>query len=125
MVRVASSTPPPDGDPAAAGAAGAAQAARRDASICQLSCGGGYWSHEGDVPGYNTIGAVSSDRRTAVVLSVNSNADAALADRCPATSGRGAQNPQMPGPAKHIKRGSAGPARVETVWQGIRWRDTR
>jgi len=26
-----------------------------------LSCGGGYWSHEGDVPGYNTIGAVSSD----------------------------------------------------------------
>ena len=40
-----------------------------------LSCGGGYWSHEGDVPGYNTIGAVSSDRRTTVVLSVNSNVD--------------------------------------------------
>jgi hypothetical protein len=29
----------------------------------------------------------------------------------------------MPGPAKHIKRGSAGPARVETVSQGIRLRD--
>jgi D-alanyl-D-alanine carboxypeptidase len=40
-----------------------------------LSCGGGYWSHEGDVPGYNTIGAVSSDSRTTVVLSVNSNID--------------------------------------------------
>jgi hypothetical protein len=53
------------------------------------------------------------------------NADAVLADRCPATSGRGAQNPQMLGLAKHIKRGSAGPARVETVWQGIRLRDTR
>ena len=40
-----------------------------------LSCGGGYWSHEGDVPGYNTIGAVSSDGHTTVVLSVNSNVD--------------------------------------------------
>jgi D-alanyl-D-alanine carboxypeptidase len=40
-----------------------------------LSCGGGYWSHEGDVPGYNTIGAVSSDGRTTVVLSINSNVD--------------------------------------------------
>jgi D-alanyl-D-alanine carboxypeptidase len=40
-----------------------------------LSCGGGYWSHEGDVPGYNTIGAVSSDGRTTVALSVNSNVD--------------------------------------------------
>jgi Beta-lactamase len=35
----------------------------------------GYWSHEGDVPGYNTIGAVSSDGRTTVALSVNSNVD--------------------------------------------------
>jgi hypothetical protein len=34
-----------------------------------------YWSHEGDVPGYNTIGAVSSDGRTTVVLSINSNVD--------------------------------------------------
>ena len=41
----------------------------------QLSCGGGYWSHEGDVPGYNTIGAVSSDGRTTVALSINSNVD--------------------------------------------------
>ena len=40
-----------------------------------LSCGGGYWSHEGDVPRYNTIGAVSSDGRTTVALSVNSNVD--------------------------------------------------
>jgi D-alanyl-D-alanine carboxypeptidase len=40
-----------------------------------LSCGGGYWSHKGDVPGYNTIGAVSADGRTTVVLSVNSNVD--------------------------------------------------
>src|SRR5215472_4578661 len=40
-----------------------------------LSCGGGYWSHEGDVPGYNTIGAVSSDGRTTAVLSINSNVD--------------------------------------------------
>jgi D-alanyl-D-alanine carboxypeptidase len=40
-----------------------------------LSCGGGYWSHEGDVPGYNTVSAVSGDGRTTVVLSVNSNID--------------------------------------------------
>ena len=40
-----------------------------------LSCGGGYWSHEGDVPGYNTIGAVSSDGRTTPVLSLDSNVD--------------------------------------------------
>lgn len=40
-----------------------------------LSCGGGYWSHEGDVPGYNTVGAVSSDGRTTVTLSINSNVD--------------------------------------------------
>jgi D-alanyl-D-alanine carboxypeptidase len=40
-----------------------------------LTCGGNYWSHEGNVPGYNTIGAVSSDGRTTVVLSLNSNVD--------------------------------------------------
>jgi D-alanyl-D-alanine carboxypeptidase len=40
-----------------------------------LTGGGSYWSHEGDVPGYNTIGAVSSDGRTTVVLSINSNVD--------------------------------------------------
>ncbi|HEU5387863.1 MAG TPA: serine hydrolase domain-containing protein [Streptosporangiaceae bacterium] len=40
-----------------------------------LTCGGVYWSHEGDVPGYNTVGAVSSDGRTTVVLSLNSNVD--------------------------------------------------
>jgi D-alanyl-D-alanine carboxypeptidase len=40
-----------------------------------LTCGGIYWSHEGDVPGYNTVGAVSSDGRTTVVESINSNVD--------------------------------------------------
>jgi D-alanyl-D-alanine carboxypeptidase len=40
-----------------------------------LTCGGGYWSHEGDVPGYNTVSGVSADGRTTVVLSVNSNVD--------------------------------------------------
>ena len=50
-----------------------------------LSCGGGYWSHEGDVPGYNTIGAVSSDGHTTVVLSINSNVD----DPVLAAEGRG------------------------------------
>lgn len=40
-----------------------------------LTGGGSYWAHEGDVPGYNTIGAVSSDGRTTVVESVNSNVD--------------------------------------------------
>jgi D-alanyl-D-alanine carboxypeptidase len=40
-----------------------------------LSCGGFYWSHEGDVPGFNTIGAVSADGRKTVVLSLNSNVD--------------------------------------------------
>lgn len=40
-----------------------------------LTGGGSYWSHEGDVPGYNTIGAVSSDGKTTVVLSINSNVD--------------------------------------------------
>ena len=40
-----------------------------------LTCGGVYWSHEGDVPGYNTVGAVSSDGRTTVVESINSNVD--------------------------------------------------
>ena len=40
-----------------------------------LTCGGSYWSHEGDVPGYNTIGAVSSDGRTTVALSLDSNVE--------------------------------------------------
>ena len=40
-----------------------------------LTCGGHYWSHEGDVPGYNTIGAVSSDGRTTVALSLDSNVE--------------------------------------------------
>jgi D-alanyl-D-alanine carboxypeptidase len=40
-----------------------------------LTCGGVYWSHEGDVPGYNTVSAVSADGRRTVVLSINSNVD--------------------------------------------------
>jgi len=40
-----------------------------------LSCGGFYWSHEGDVPGYNTVGAVSADGRRTVVLSLDSNVE--------------------------------------------------
>ena len=40
-----------------------------------LTCGGYYWSHEGDVPGYNTIGAVSANGHRTVVLSLNSNVD--------------------------------------------------
>jgi D-alanyl-D-alanine carboxypeptidase len=40
-----------------------------------LTCGGYYWSHEGDVPGYNTIGAVSANGKRTVVLSLNSNVD--------------------------------------------------
>lgn len=40
-----------------------------------LSCGGFYWSHEGDVPGYDTVSAVSADGTRTVVLSLNSNVD--------------------------------------------------
>jgi D-alanyl-D-alanine carboxypeptidase len=40
-----------------------------------LTCGGGYWSHEGDVPGYNTASGVSEDGRTTVVISLDSNVD--------------------------------------------------
>jgi len=40
-----------------------------------LTCGGFYWSHEGDVPGYNTVGAVSADGRKTVVLSLDSNVE--------------------------------------------------
>jgi D-alanyl-D-alanine carboxypeptidase len=59
-----------------------------------LTCGGAYWSHEGDVPGYNTIGAVSRDGRTTVVLSLDSNvedpqlaAEYALVDHVMCSSG--------------------------------------
>jgi D-alanyl-D-alanine carboxypeptidase len=59
-----------------------------------LTCGGTYWSHEGDVPGYNTIGAVSRDGRTTVVLSLDSNvedpqlaAEYALVDHVMCSSG--------------------------------------
>ena len=63
--------------PAAAGDVATVPGSRYGLGIFStpLTCGGVYWSHEGDVPGYNTVGAVSSDGRTTVVESVNSNVD--------------------------------------------------
>lgn len=40
-----------------------------------LSCGGGYWSHAGDVSGFSTRNAVSDDGRTTVVISISTSAD--------------------------------------------------
>jgi D-alanyl-D-alanine carboxypeptidase len=40
-----------------------------------LSCGGGYWTHDGDVPGYSTVSGVSADGRTSVVISMSVAAD--------------------------------------------------
>jgi D-alanyl-D-alanine carboxypeptidase len=40
-----------------------------------LSCGGGYWTHDGDVPGYSTVTGVSADGRTTAVISVSAAAD--------------------------------------------------
>lgn len=40
-----------------------------------LTCGGGYWAHEGDVPGFSTRTAVSKDGRTTVVISISTSAD--------------------------------------------------
>jgi D-alanyl-D-alanine carboxypeptidase len=63
--------------PADAGDAASVPGSRYGLGIFRipLTCGGFYWSHEGDVPGYNTIGAVSADGRKTVVLSLNSNVD--------------------------------------------------
>jgi D-alanyl-D-alanine carboxypeptidase len=63
--------------PADAGDAASVPGSRYGLGVFQtpLTCGGFYWSHEGDVPGYNTIGAVSADGRKTVVLSLNSNVD--------------------------------------------------
>jgi D-alanyl-D-alanine carboxypeptidase len=36
-----------------------------------LSCGGGYWAHYGDVPGYITGNGVSDDGRRSVVVSLS------------------------------------------------------
>jgi D-alanyl-D-alanine carboxypeptidase len=36
-----------------------------------LSCGGGYWTHDGDVPGYSTVTGVSADGRTTAVISMS------------------------------------------------------
>jgi D-alanyl-D-alanine carboxypeptidase len=40
-----------------------------------LSCGGGYWGHDGDVPGYSTVSGVSANGRTTVVISISVTAD--------------------------------------------------
>jgi len=40
-----------------------------------LTCGGGYWTHDGDVPGFSTKNAVSADGRTTVVISMSASAD--------------------------------------------------
>ena len=63
--------------PADAGDAASVPGSRYGLGIFRipLTCGGFYWSHEGDVPGYNTIGAVSADGRKTVVLSLDSNVE--------------------------------------------------
>jgi D-alanyl-D-alanine carboxypeptidase len=40
-----------------------------------LTCGGGYWTHDGDVPGYSTKTGVSTDGRTTAVVSISTSAD--------------------------------------------------
>ncbi|MBL7512395.1 beta-lactamase family protein [Frankia sp. CNm7] len=40
-----------------------------------LSCGGGAWTHNGDVPGFHTVSAVSEDGATTAVVSLNVNAE--------------------------------------------------
>lgn len=40
-----------------------------------LSCGGGYWSHAGDMPGFSTRTGVSADGRKTVVISVSTSAE--------------------------------------------------
>jgi D-alanyl-D-alanine carboxypeptidase len=42
-----------------------------------LSCGGGYWRHGGNVPGYTTMNGVSADGRRSVVLSLSTEMDSA------------------------------------------------
>jgi D-alanyl-D-alanine carboxypeptidase len=40
-----------------------------------LSCGGGYWSHAGDMPGFSTRTGVSADGRRTVVISTSTSAE--------------------------------------------------
>lgn len=40
-----------------------------------LTCGGVYWSHAGDVPGFSTRTGVSADGRKTVVISISTSAD--------------------------------------------------
>jgi D-alanyl-D-alanine carboxypeptidase len=43
--------------------------------IAPLTCGGGYWGHDGDVPGFSTRTGVSADGRSTVVISISTSAD--------------------------------------------------
>jgi D-alanyl-D-alanine carboxypeptidase len=44
-------------------------------NLTPLSCGGAYFGHDGDVPGYSTVSGVSQDGRTTVVISMSVSAD--------------------------------------------------
>lgn len=37
-----------------------------------LTCGGGYWNHDGGVPGFSTVNGVTDGGRVTVVVSVSS-----------------------------------------------------
>ena len=43
--------------------------------IAPLTCGGGYWGHDGDVPGFSTRIGVSADGQSTVVISISTSAD--------------------------------------------------
>jgi D-alanyl-D-alanine carboxypeptidase len=43
-----------------------------------LSCGGFYYGHDGDVPGFSTVSGVSADGRTTVVVNMSTSADGPL-----------------------------------------------
>jgi D-alanyl-D-alanine carboxypeptidase len=43
-----------------------------------LTCGGFYYGHDGDVPGFSTVSGVSADGRTTVVLNMSTSADDSL-----------------------------------------------
>jgi D-alanyl-D-alanine carboxypeptidase len=40
-----------------------------------LTCGGGYWTHDGDVPGFSTKTGLRADGRRSVVISISATAD--------------------------------------------------
>ncbi len=43
-----------------------------------LSCGGGAWTHDGDVPGYHTVSAVTANGSRSAVVSLNDNGNEAV-----------------------------------------------